>query len=1124
MLHIRTLAVVSIVFAVATLGVFGQTSQGTMNVLVQDSSGAIVPAANVALTHISTGQTRQGQTNDTGNFRAAYLAVGEYTVTVAAKGFKTSTTTGLMLRVDQNTTVTSVLMPGELREIVEVTGTAPLLEANTSSVGQVVIGQQIRDMPLNGRNPFALGLLSGNTVQMTGQSTNLPFVGGGGRFTSTEVMLDGVDNNSAAAGGNIGRSGIAYTPSVDAVQEFKVQTNNFSAEFGQAAGVVMNATIRSGTNEIHGTAFEFLRNDALDATNFFTNAAGQKKGKFRMNQFGFSLGGPIVRNRTFAFGDYQGTRRSTESGSSISSVPPASYRAGDFSGYSQTIFDASARRIGPTGLVISTPYPNNKIPTSQLNPTSVAINSLIPLPNYGAPGDAVRNFFLPVPNQDKEDRGDVRIDHVLSSSNNLFGRYSFSNSPDTSYGRFGEGQWIGGGGISHNDSKQLAFSDVHLFSPTVVNEFRFGYVRSLSNFVGSGPEGAKFAQENKLALFPFPELGFPSIAYAYAGTRQGAEQFSGIGGSSSTYSIENRFQWVDNVNITKGAHTLKFGVDVRRLRYETLRGGYGGLNFGSMFTASSDTPGSGAPFADFLLGFPHSFAEGGQMLDWGRERQIFAFGYFQDDWKVTRKLTLNLGIRYDLFTQPVDDRDRGSIFDVDRGFFQIPGKDGYSRAIVDGDHNNIAPRVGFAYQVKPTFVIRGGYGMFYGFRERNPETTNFSQNPPNLPMWAVPAVTADGTVTPPYTVNTPIVAHPMDPSLKSFSATLPYSRTFRATAFHKAYMPVQHQMNVNLQYEPRNNWLLAMTLSSSLGRQLTSGVFMKNSIPFEQAVEGRTGQADRPFPHVNGSIYYSGSMGSNNYNAVSFKVEKRFSAGLTFLANYTISKNIENMGFITNFSQFATVIMLDIYHPEREKGVSPLDVPQVFITSYSYELPWGAGKRFLNTGVASKILGDWSIGGITSLRGGFPAEVRTNVIPPVYGSWNLPDRVSGVSMYLDKGPDGYLNPNAFLVPGTVPGAKGSKVQMFGNSGRATIRGPGSMNFDFSVMKDFILTERFRIQFRSEFFNLTNTPTFTLATPGATSMTCRGTAGGACTGNKDFGTMSSASATGRQIQFGLKLLF
>lgn len=1074
------------------------------------------------MTHVSTAQIRRGLTNEAGLLRVTFLAVGEYSVSVEASGFKTKTITGLVLRVDQNTTITAVLVPGEVKEVVEVTGTAPLLEASTSSVGQVIDSRQIQDMPLISRNPFALGLLSGNTAPMTGQSTNLPFVGGGGRFTSTEVMLDGVDNNSAASGGSIGRSGIAYTPSVDAVQEFKVQTNNFSAEFGQSAGVVMNATIRAGTNQYHGSLFEFLRNDKLDATNFFTNAVGAKKGMYRQNQFGSAAGGRILRSRTFFFADYEGTRQSTQSGSSISSLPPAAYRAGDFSLYAQTIYDATARRIGPTGAVISTPYAGNKIPASQMNPAAVAIIGLIPMPNYGAPNAESRNFFIAIPHHTRVDKGDVRIDHTISAKNSLFARVSMSNSPNVSVGSYGAGQWIGGGSTNLDNSRQAALSDVHVFSPTFVNEFRFGYVRSNSSSIGTGPEGVPFAQQNKLALFPFAELGFPSFSFPFNGIAQGAAQFGGFGGSSSSYSIENRFQWVDNLNITRGNHTLKIGADLRRFRYERLQGGYGAIAFGSMFSSSSDKPGSGAPFADFLLGAPAAI-DGSQMLDWGRERQIYAFGYFQDDWKVTRRLTLNLGIRYDLFTQPVDARNLGALFNIDTGQFQIPGKNGFSRAVVAGDHNNWAPRSGFAYQASSKLVIRGGYGMFYSFRERNPETTNFSQNPPNLPMFAAPPVSATGTVTPPYTINTPIVALPADPTLKNFTVALPYARTFRATSFQHDQMPVQHQFNLNFEYAPSPNWLIAVTLSGARGRSLTSGVFMKNSIPFEQALAGLTAQKDRPYPNIGGAIYYSGSFGSNNYHSASLKIEKRYSSGLTFLANYTFSKNIENMGWITNFNQYASVIMLDSYNPSREKTVAPLDLPHVFVLSYSYALPWGPGRPWLNKGIASKILGGWNVGGITSLRSGFPAEVRVAVAPPVYGSWNLPDRVSGVAQYLGLGPDGYINPAAFRVPGTVLSKTGTPVQLFGNSGRGTLRSPNAVNFDFSVLKDFNVTERTRFQFRSEFFNLTNTPAFNLAAPGASSMTCSGTPGGPCT-NKDFGTMSSASATGRQLQFGLKFLF
>ena len=698
-----------------------------------------------------------------------------------------------------------------------------------------------------------------------------------------------------------------------------------------------------------------------------------------------------------------------------------------------------------------------------------------------------------------------------------------ANETQPSVGSFGAGQWLGGGSYTINNSRNMALSDVHLFSSAVVNELRLGYVRYNPSSTGTGPQGVGFAQQQNIALFPFPDRGFPGINFAYAGIQQGSTQFSGFGGSSSSLMVENRFQVADDLSITRGSHTLKLGSDIRRSREDTLSGGYGTEYYGSILSSSSDKPGSGAPFADFLLGFMTSI-DGAQMLDWGREREIYWGTYFQDDWKVNPRLTLNLGVRYDLYTQPVDSRDLGGLFDITRGIFQIPGKDGYSRAVVDGDHNNWSPRLGFAYKASQKLVIRGGYGIFYGMRDRNPQTTQFSSSAPNTPMFARTSVTAAGTVTPPYTINSPIVAQPADPTFASFSAALPYSNTFRATAWHNAQMPMVHQFNVNFQYEARADWLFEMTLSGSRGRDLCSGVFDKDTLPFEAALSGLNKQANRPFPKINGSLYYSGAFGSSNYHAISFKVEKRFSKGLTFLANYTISKNIENMGSgIPNFNQFATVIMLDSYHPEREKMIAPLDVPQVFVLSSSYQLPWGNGRKWLSKGVLGNIIGGWNVSGITNLRAGFPAEVRTNLNVPVFSSWNIPDRVTGVSQYLGNGVNGYLNPAAFRVPGTMLSQQGTLVQMYGNSGRGTIRGPGSVNFDISALKDFRIGERFRFELRPEFFNLTNTPTFFMGAPASSAMTCSGTPGGPCT-NKDFGTLQSGTATGRQIQIGLKFLF
>src|SRR4029077_9820469 len=300
--------------------------------------------------------------NERGELSISYLPVGQYSISVQTPGFKKTTIDRVVLQVDQTASIHVTLQPGEVREVIEVKEVTSALEAETSSLGQVIENKKILELPLNGRNPFALGLLAGNTTPQFGMGTNLTFIAGGGRFSANEVTLDGVDNNTVSNAGAIGRNGIAFTPSVDAVQEFKVKTSTFSAEYGHAAGAVINATIKSGTNELHGVVFEFLRNDKLDATNFFTKLAGKGKPAFHQNQFGGAAGGPIRRNKTFVFGDYQGTRIARAGGSSINDVPPATLRSGDFSKAGVVIYDPSARRIGPTGLVISDPLPGNIIP------------------------------------------------------------------------------------------------------------------------------------------------------------------------------------------------------------------------------------------------------------------------------------------------------------------------------------------------------------------------------------------------------------------------------------------------------------------------------------------------------------------------------------------------------------------------------------------------------------------------------------------------------------------------------------------------------------------------------------------------------------------------------------------
>ena len=665
-------------------------------------------------------------------------------------------------------------------------------------------------------------------------------------------------------------------------------------------------------------------------------------------------------------------------------------------------------------------------------------------------------------------------------------------------------------------------------------------MRHNGSVTGIGQDGVAFAQQHNMALFPAPMLGFPNIAFNYSGQLASTSEFStwaGGGPGSPSYSagdpnlnIENRFQWSDNISWTRGKHALKLGVDLRRDRFDTLKGTpyFGQEIYGATFTSSSNAPGSGLPFADFLLGYP-SFIQGTPMLDWGRQRSVYFGGFVQDDWKITRTLTLNLGLRYELFTQPVDARDLGSLFNVETGQFALPGKNGYSRAIVEGDHNNFGPRAGLAWQVNSKLVLRGGYGLFFGERDQNQQVTQFSGNLPNNPVISLPSVSAQQTVAPPYTINTPIKVVPVDPSLESFTPANPFVTTIRTAGFHASRDPMLHQFNFDIQYQPTSTVLLETSFSGALGYDLSSLFINRNQIPFAQAFTRANKQRNRPFPNINGSALTTYSTASNDYNAVNFRVAKRYSKGLVLLVNYTIQKNLESGGAGPDaYAQNGgTSIAMDAYNMSRERSYAPIDIPQIFSGSAAWDLPFGPGKRWLSHGGATgKLIGGWQLNTIVTLRKGFPTDIRTNVLPPIFGVFNVPDRVAGQSMTLDRaGVDGYFNPAAFTLPRTVPSVAGSPIQLFGNAARRVARGPGSSNADLSVFKNTAITDRVMLQFRTEFFNLTNTPTFFLPAANSPTLTCIGPPGGACNANNSsFGKLSNGTATGRQVQFGLKLYF
>jgi hypothetical protein len=1108
-----------------------QVATGNIRGSVSDSTGGVLPNCSVTITHIDTGLVRKVSTNERGDFNAPSLPVGEYKIVIGLAGFQSKALTGLILQVDQTAIIPTVLEPGAVTQTLEVTAAAPVLDSQTSSLGQVIENKRIVDLPLNGRNPFQLGVLSGGAVAFQGLTTNLPILAGGGRHNANDILLDGVDDNLRNFNGKVGRAGLTYIPSVDAVEEFKVKTNSFSAEYGHSAGYTMNATIKSGSNQYHGAAYEFLRNDILDANNFVSNYSGKPKAEFRQNQFGATIGGPARfpfyngHDKTFFFGDYEGLQIRQAATSSLLDIPPAVFRAGDFSSSPTKIYDPATRALGAGGVAVSDPFPGNVIPTSRLDPTALKFQTLIPAINAGSPTSVTRNYLATSPQSTRRNQGDVKIDHRLNDKNNLMGRVSISNQNIPNQGTF-----IYSPSVQLFNTRNAVLSDTHVFSPSVVNELRLGYNRGNTSANATMEQQANdFTAKAGLAFGPI--FGFPSLNWNTLGQSQGgATQFSSFSGAKTNYGFENTFQYADNLSIIRGDHTFKTGVDIRRFRFDRLLSvpASGNYYFGSTYTANGSLaqPG-GLPYADFLLGLPTGVTNS-NAIDYSRQRDLYVGPYIQDDWKISRRLTLNIGFRYDLYTQPVDAKNTGAMFDPYTansagrlGILQLPGQNGNSRAIVKGHHNNYAPRIGLAYQAARKFVIRSAWGIFYSYREQNDQTTDMAYSLYNFRNINMPPVSRDTTITPPYRFDSPlIVSGAVDPQFRNYSGANPLSAdvsSFNEAPIDSSKFPMLQQWNFSMQYELLPNLLVEGSYAGARGVHWVQRIDL-NQVRFEDALLGRNTQADRPFNFIASGEGLDAASVSNWYNSANLKIERRFSHGFAMLANYTISHATDSGGAgISTYGNQANTRAMNTYNLRLDHGLSSLDIPQKLALSANYEIPVGRG-RFLNVrnSVLNQVIGGWQTNGILIVRSGLATDVTTAALPPVFGTINRPDRVSGQPMLVpNAGFDQYFNPAAFKAPATVPNYKGVPIQTFGNSSRMVLRGPRQRNMDFSIFKDFLFGEKRRMEFRAESFNLSNTPTFNLSSPTSAALTV---------GNAGFGKLGSSQTVGRQLQFGLKLVW
>ncbi len=1087
-----------------------QVDSGKIVGTVKDASGAILSAATVTVTETQTNAEKKIATNSAGEYVVTELKPGIYTVKAEHQGFKTAVESAFKLDINQVVRVDFTLVVGSVQEQVVVTAAEPLVESETSSIGQVIDESRVHQLPLNGRDFIQLAYLSpgvnmgpastGSTGNV--QQGNIPEdERGNGSIqvnglwaTNNNYLLNGFDNNEQQIGFEL------IEPPVDAIQEFKVQTNNFGADIGKG-GAVVNVVTKSGTNRFHGSAFEFLRNSFMDAKNYFDSSTAPIPG-FKRNEFGGSFGGPIIRDRTFFFVDYQG-RRIRTSETYLSPVPSPSEVGGNFSdlltGPSPTtivdpVTNAPFMGNGSQPNVISpcTSSGLSSIGQACLDPAALKTVALFPQPNVAA---SLGDLFLYNPvNRNNQDAFDVRVDHQINSKNNFFGIVSYGNvqdhNPDPFPGIAGGGSFTGD---INNKSLLAGLSDVHALSPTKVNEVKIGYTRYVVDAV-------PFFQGQPLAS----QLGIPGINDPNNPITGGLPniEISGLNnlGNGDYFPEtlrENNYQLLDAFTYIRGHHSFKMGGDLRRREhgFYQVQNPHGDFFYTGQFTGDS--------LADFLIGYTQSLFRDTQTGAFGM--RWWEFGtYLMDDYRVSNKLTLNLGVRYDVYTPMVEQHNRLANFDFQTGYFVAPGvTPGTSRSgDVVTNWKNFSPRIGFAYSLGDDnkTAVRGGYGIFYDEQA--------DQNDTELAYNDLPGVYGSESFTAPLG-PTPIMILSQGPTPIIFSTIANPTGRASAAYFHNPTTYIE-EWNLNIERQLGKDMVFQVGYEGTRGVHLT---YLRNlnqaTTPTWQNFSGPTGNEGRPYdstvPNI-AAIRTEGHDISLINHGLQVRFEKRSSNGWSMLNSYTFQHTIGQA--TESETPNSDGEPQDTYNLNAERGNVTPDFRHQFTSAWSYELPFGPGRRYLqDPGRLGLLTGGWQLNAIISLYSGQAFTPYLSFDPTNTSSGGpRPDLVgnpydfSNAALGFDGGNNGgpttgcgastrqnincWYNPAAFAFAAIAPGQPTpptgtAYATMFGNATRGSLRGPAFYNTDFSVFKDFKIKERGQVQLRGEIFNLFNTPQFAL---------------------------------------------
>ncbi len=1112
-------------FTIAAHGLLlAQSPQATISGIVTDSTGAVVPGVQVTAINPATTQRTTAVTNGQGFFVLTQLPIGRYTVEAEKSGFKKFVQQELTLTTGATVALDIQLEIGATGDTVTITGETPLLQTRTSDVSTLIESKTVQDLPLGDRRTLNIIKLTGAAVFVNYDAGAKPnFSLAGGRTQSQMFWIDGGSGQNMRLG--IGQ--VDIDPPVETVQEVKVLSNNYAAEYGGSAGGVIIATTKSGGNNFHGSLFEYLRNDALDAADFFAPVVNGKKVKapLRYNVFGGAIGGPVVlpkkvfgpagydgHNKTFFFGAYEGTRR-REGQVRTLTVPTLLQRQGDFSdtrnaaGALIQIFDPATTRV-EGGRTVRTQFAGNKIPTNRLDPVALKILEFYPLPNQ-APANVTgaNNFSGNYQQILTRNNFTAKVDHNFTERDKINVRYLYNsdNLDYTSVFPQGAGETLAPA-LRHQNYYYFGYTRV--FTPTVINELRYTYSNRINHATSFGL-GEPWP--SRLGLKGAPDGAFPQITVAGVTTL-------GAGTHERRQFPIQQHQFVNNLTVTRGRHALKMGAEFREsLNFEINRPSVSGqFSFSTLLTGQPGNAATGVGFASLLLGQPNgvSFRET-EALD---RYSWYVAGFFQDDWTINQSLTLNLGLRWETDT-PITDRDnRMNGFDAKAinpvsgtpGVVKFSGQDGYPSQPYATDWNNFGPRIGFAWRpfgLQKT-VIRGGAGVFFAhpFDRGAPNSASLGfENSASIN-------TQDNGLTSPFLLRDGVPTVSLGGAARndSFGAVrVGQAATTAVTYFElNRRTGYSQQLNLNIQHELPGQITFEAGYLGNLSRKLASNNVSLNQVTPQKLAEiaARTDkvgrQADRPFPQFSGVTLVAPAFGVSNYHALVLRGEKRFSAGFNFLTTYTWSKFLNDtdeggnsLGNEPNYANY--------YDRDSDYGPSGNDIRHRFTVSSVYELPIGRGKRYLTKGALGAIAGNWSVGLLALMQTGPPTTVTTQTNTTnafsagaqranILRDPNLPNSERTLLRWFDT--------SAFTQPDTFT---------FGTGGRGTVRGDGVINFDISVLKNFFFAEQKGFQFRLEMFNAFNHPDFGL--PGATL------------NGPGFGVVSSARG-GRNIQAGLRLVF